>query len=72
MMPSRQRLKYLAAFNNVVPAHGHLFPLNGCSEGRNVWITNLARSEILLLQETLHSIECVCWGSILLKHNSGR
>ena len=33
----------LAAFDNVIPAQGHPFPVDGCSEGGNVRVTNIAR-----------------------------
>ena len=33
----------LAAFDNVVSAHGHPFPVDECSEGGNVWVMDIAR-----------------------------
>ena len=33
----------LAVFDNVVPAHDHPFPVDGCSEVSNVWVANIAR-----------------------------
>ena len=34
----------IAVFDNVVPAHAHPFPVDGCSEDGNFRVTNSARS----------------------------
>ena len=41
----------LAAFDNVVAAHGHPFPVDGCSEGGNVWVMNIARPGLNVRRE---------------------
>ena len=41
----------LAAFDNVVAAHGHPFPVDGCSECGNVWLTIIARSGLNMRPE---------------------
>ena len=41
----------LAAFYNVVPAHGHPFPVDGSSEGGSVCLTNIAHSGLNMRPE---------------------
>ena len=45
----------LAAIDNIVPAHGYPFPVDGCSEGSLVWVMNIVHPGLNMQPEGIPS-----------------
>ena len=49
----------VSAFDHVVSARGHSFPVDGCSEGGNVWVMNISRPGLYTRSESVVQWVCV-------------